>query len=692
MGQIHQVVREKQLELFPNEEELLSPFLNNFDITGGIRKKYSNSEYSFYFVKPSRIIEDAYGFSKEILLIYSQYPKLEPRTIQAVENFLLERDIRGRLDNLTFFLISESDDVDDWVKTYISQNPESRNIVGFSARELKKVKGDSFYVRRVMNQYLYGRDLFEYRLPLEKDNFFFGRKDIVAGIFEAINKGENKGLFGLRKTGKTSVLHKIERQIKNDNTGFLFIYDCKSPSIRQLRWNQLLNKICNEISTKLNIAIDGNFDEINAADTFARVIQKSKEKGRIILVFDEIEYISPIAINDPHWKRDFINFWQTFWAIQSKNRNVCAIIVGVNPYPLEIDTIEGIQNPLFGIVSYQYLQGLAFEDMKLMIRTLGKPMGLRFDHKAYEYLYERYGGHPLLTRLACSIINMQLVLSKEEKPVDLTYDKLKKYEESLDSNLVFYCRYVVSELKDFYKSEYDLLEFISSGQIIEFLEKSRYPENIKHLVDYGLLTYDQSGMPKISIPVVQKYIGYEYMRREDRKTIYKLVAPADRDVWLYHMKKTIISDIRFFEKLVESKNMPSLFGPNSFPEADLFCQLKIVGDKASYGDFITTCYRCFVESIDNYGNSLPKHEYFFKEISTTYPSLWSALYRIRLYRNAYGHLLLTKKVQEDFLKYINIDLEGQKPSQINDLNFLIQQCVLESLFTGIQIESSKLSS
>jgi len=123
---------------------------------------------------------------------------------------------------------------------------------------------------------------------------------------------------------------------------------------------------------------------------------------------------------DVHWKTDFIKFWQTFWAVQSRYRNICTIIVGVNPYPLEIDTIGGIQNPLFGIVPPVYLCGLAFDDMKMMVRTLGKRMGLRFDQTSLEYIYARYGGHPLLTRLACSILNTNTNFLKEKKPIDIT--------------------------------------------------------------------------------------------------------------------------------------------------------------------------------------------------------------------------------------------------------------------------------
>jgi len=51
------------------------------------------------------------------------------------------------------------------------------------------------------------------------------------------------------------------------------------------------------------------------------------------------------------------------------------MIAGVNPSVVEIDSVGGVQNPLFGIVSYQFLTGLNPEETRNMIRTLGKRMG-----------------------------------------------------------------------------------------------------------------------------------------------------------------------------------------------------------------------------------------------------------------------------------------------------------------------------
>ena len=136
-------------------------------------------------------------------------------------------------------------------------------------------------------------------LPIKDGTYFFGRQKMVGSYVDAIKKAENRGLFGLRKTGKTSLLFRIESTLKLENDFKLFFFDCKSPAIRKLRWFQLIEKISNEIIQSLDITIKKKFSEIEAADTFNKLIQRVNEKHtdyRIVLIFDEIEFISFKAV------------------------------------------------------------------------------------------------------------------------------------------------------------------------------------------------------------------------------------------------------------------------------------------------------------------------------------------------------------------------------------------------------------
>jgi hypothetical protein len=634
-------------------------------------------------------MNEAFGFDQEIMLIYSRFKTVEPRAIQAAEAFIAEEPARGRVEKLTYFFISEDPQVEDWFHSYTSVNQESRLIIPIYAEELRTHKTDAWFIRNHIEKHLYGRDLYDYRLPLEKDTYFFGRSNLVINLFDAIKRAENRAIFGLRKTGKTSLLFKLERMLKADNVAEVVYLDCKLPSIRKLRWNELYEKICKELISISKQHNNYNYDEIHVADAFINIVATLSKP--VLLVFDEIEYISPISIEDSHWKRDFLAFWQTFWACQSRFRKVCAMIAGVNPYVVEIDTIDGVQNPLFGIVSYQYLTGLNQEETRNMIRTLGKRMGLKFDLNALNYMHQRYGGHPLLTRIACSILNNIAKSKGDTRPINITVARLEKEEETRDSELVFYCRHVVSELKQFYPDEYAMLELLASGQVNDFVELAAYPEFTKHLKAYGLLTEDNFKRPIIGIPVIKRYVGLELAQKEGRQTLLRIIPQNEREQWIAKRKISIVQDIRMLEKAIDKTGNYSLFGPNSFPEADQFMNLKICSTDDDFKLFINKCNRCFVESIENYGKSIGLNQYYWKEIKIAYPGIWYALQRIKIYRHEQMHILLTSQASTDLLTYLKQDLEGRNPSSVREVYFILQQCVLDNLLTGIQIEFSRLN-
>lgn len=690
MGTIRVEVREQHLNAHPDEEEILKAFLPCFFVTWGRLRRAYNTELSVYFLNPEGFMSETFGFEQEVMLVYSRYPTMEPRAIQAAEVFLSDDPARGRVEKLTYYFVSEAPDTEQWFDSYLSVNQESRLIIPLSASDLRARSADSWFVRNQTSKLLYGRDLFDFRLPLEKDTYFFGRSQLAGNLFDAIKRAENRGIFGLRKTGKTSLLYKLERMLKADNIAEVIYWDCKLPSIRKLRWHELIARICGELAHRLGLTFRSDrCDEIHAADEFISVVAQLSRP--VLLVFDEIEYISPVSIEDSHWHNDFLAFWQTFWACQSRHRTICAMIAGVNPFVVEMDAVGGIQNPLFGIVSYQFLTGLSIDETRNMVRTLGKRMGFKFDHAAIEYIHKRYGGHPLLTRMACSTTNNLIKERKEDRPVDLTRSKLEAEEEGRDAELTFYCRHVVSELRQFYPDEYAMLELLSSGQIHDFVELAAYPEYTKHLRSYGLLTEDEFKRPTIAIPVIGRYVGLELARCEGRQTLLRVVSKEDRPAWLTKRKKSITTDLRLLETAMKQAGTPQLFGPNSFPRADYFANIMVVETEDQFAQFIDTCNKCFVESVEIYGQSIGNNKYYWQDIKTAYPGLWYALQRIKIYRHDNLHLMLTKQVSKELLAYVKQDLEGKQPSSVRDCYFILQQCVLDGLLTGIQIEIGNIT-
>lgn len=692
MGQIRQEVYDHHLLHHCNEEPMLKPFLIGFDVTWARRRRAYNTELSVFFLRPEPFMSQMFGFEHEVALFIAEYPTLEARTMQAVDILIGGDPARGRVEQGIFFLLSPAEDGRQWVSDYTLRNPQARIPVVFKISELLSQGTDTWLVRNILRDQLFCRDLFDYKLPLDNDLFFFGRDQIVADHIDAIRRSQNRGLFGLRKTGKTSILYKIKRQMCRDGLGSFLYYDCKMPSIRMLKWNELLERIIKDIRRDYNIPGKKiSNDPKKISDELIKVLQQVPDDKTTALVFDEIEYISPLAIEDVHWHKDFVPFWQTLWSAQSQVRQLSNTVVGVNPTVVEIDIINGIQNPMFGIIQPRYLKGLAPDETRGMIRCLGRRMGLSFSFEAAEYLHERYGGHPLLTRMACSEIHNAVERQGRVRPVELSRSDLVSDEENRDAELVFYCRHVVSELKKFYPDEYSLLEMLACGQIIDAMDLSVEPEYSRHLKEYGLLKIDNVGRPLFAIPVVGRHIGNEIARRERRRLVRVIVPLADRQRWVKRRAEMITREIRELCRVASIKTLPSLYGDNSFPEAERFLGVSVVSTNDEFVTFINICNRCFVESIERSGRTQNIRDYFWTTVKQAYPDLWDGLLRVKVYRNNDLHLDLSSSAEVELRRYLDHDLEGRRQVQVDEVYFVFQQSVLDGLLLGVQCELNRYS-
>ncbi|ADU67270.1 hypothetical protein Selin_2558 [Desulfurispirillum indicum S5] len=321
MGQVRAEVNDGLLFDHPEHRDFLIPFLNGFFVTWGRRRREYNTELFVYFLSPEDHFKESYGFENEVLLVYAPYDRMEPRTFQAVEQILATSPAKGRVETLSYFLITDVEDIEEWMESYISSRQESRVVIPFHRELLVRAKqsGDDWFVRNSLDKHFFGRDLFNYSLPLIDDAYFFGRQNLLMDYYDSIKQSENRAIFGLRKTGKTSFLYKLKRLCESERSAFVFYYDCKVPHIRKSKWNEFLCDIANDIAIKSGITIEDDYSERSASRDFEKLIRNVYEYGeKIVLMLDEIEYVSFVSPKNRHWADDYIDFWQTMWSCDGR--------------------------------------------------------------------------------------------------------------------------------------------------------------------------------------------------------------------------------------------------------------------------------------------------------------------------------------------------------------------------------------
>ena len=232
MGSIVADVKNVYLKDHPDQLNMLTPFLNGFDIKYADEKRLNNTTVFVYLLKPEQFISDAFGIDREIMLAYSKYETFQPRALQAINMLFDIYPFKNRVDSLTCFIVSKDPSVGENAGVISFSDKQSRSFVTFVYDELLANRNDSWYVRNVLRKNFYDVDLFGYTLPLRDETSFFGRQQVISRYIDAIKRGENRGVFGVRKTGKTSLLFKIDRIVPSADLVKLDIEKKKSKQLQ----------------------------------------------------------------------------------------------------------------------------------------------------------------------------------------------------------------------------------------------------------------------------------------------------------------------------------------------------------------------------------------------------------------------------------------------------------------------------
>lgn len=495
---------------------MLATFKGDFDVTWARRMTLYGAQVHAILLRPEKHIQAAFGLENEILMIHHQYSTVQPRILQMVDKILSENPCQGRAEPMAFVLLTSARNAKAEIRRLLTDSTNHRVIIPFDETECKRTNAE-FFVRNRLAEFFYSRDLFDMSRPLASDLYFFGRHAFVLSLRDLLKSGENLGLFGLRRTGKTSILFRLKRLLEDGGKGKFIYFDLEDNALYQLRWWQLLERIAPSLP---NAKKAGPYTEKNAAANFRVAIERVSRSMKVVVALDEIEHITPgerLRMRE-HWDEDFIELWKTIRAIQNDNRQVSFVVCGTNATPVETASFEGRDNPLFGMVTKRYMPAFDRSEVRQMTRTLGRFMGLNFEEGCFDYLLNRYGGHPYITRQACSRVFEDK--KSLEKPVSITEKYLSATETERDLHVFSHAENVLSVLQRWYPLEFEMLEYLAENDIDAFVGLERAsPDFSAHLRAYGLV---RGKPPELSMEFLASYL-------RSKKNIERATASVDKN-------------------------------------------------------------------------------------------------------------------------------------------------------------------
>ena len=283
------------------------------------------------------------------------------------------------------------------------------------------------HLERTLLQWLGHTDVFETHNPVSNAATFFGRGHFINQLVLKISRGENFGVFGMRKIGKTSLVYRLRELSRDHLVAYVDLQGVSSRRVSEV-YVRLIESLVRDMRIKHpevpapalktsaaaasggDVAVDFHADLLAVRQAFETA---ARPLPHVLLLLDEIELMIPergSAGFEGHQ-----DFFRHVRGLYQQERFIVSAVVGASPSVCRTAAWEGRDNPVFQFYDEVFLAPLDRSECDQMVKGLGEVMGVRFDAGSLERIYDETSGHPYVARQLCS----RLVKAFPERPLDV---------------------------------------------------------------------------------------------------------------------------------------------------------------------------------------------------------------------------------------------------------------------------------
>ena len=430
-----------------------------------------------YLLRLSSGMSSTFSITKEVAVFISRHSDVQSRTQLAVTNVLTEISDRDVQPGLILTMRAQTRGNSAQLESRVN----GFEFIWFDALTPERLADDivESFVERFRRENLYERTR-----PVTADNFF-GREKLLSDLSAGVRDQEVFGIFGLRKTGKTSVLKEFQSRTPlvspRDTTTRRRLtvyfdlegYDLETPE----ELNRLLVEIAGSIGQQVETVglsrkrlLDfqekhrgGEVPKVGEFFDALKTTMHSNQNSRIpwdlVLMLDEIEHF--MVSEGAASRNGIVQFLQNLRKLVQDTQGASGtrfsfMMAGLTPGIVVDATLLGKDNPLFKFVSSRYLGPLDRIESKSLLAGIGQRMGMNWHNNALETAYEETGGSIVLLR------ELGGAIREDVDPTDFNVYQVTKAIVSQKAELLpqyanDYLRFVTDNLEDRYPNEAALL-------------------------------------------------------------------------------------------------------------------------------------------------------------------------------------------------------------------------------------------
>ena len=331
---------------------------------------------------------------------------------------------KGRSDVAAFLVYREHPDAMARLRMAELRIHDGVSPVPISFKEIEEAAGDRLRSRSLLDgyceRYLSSPDLFDERNAVSDALSFFGRSDLLTRIADSLAGKRSVGVFGLRKSGKTSLIlqlrHAMRRHpvvhidLQTEGQGARFGTELMNVCLK--RFADLAER--REVDASGALPLPERSLAAEVATMFgsrlvavAANLEKAGYQMPMMLFLDEVDHVLPMKGDDDARASEYNAFFGALRGLCQQQRLLSLLVADVDPDCNRANHWPGLSarpNPVFSFFQEFFTAPFGEEDTRTMLGDIGGLMGREFDEPTLAEIHALSGGHPFVSRQLASLV------------------------------------------------------------------------------------------------------------------------------------------------------------------------------------------------------------------------------------------------------------------------------------------------
>ncbi|NEZ56883.1 NACHT domain-containing protein [Leptolyngbyaceae cyanobacterium CCMR0081] len=350
-------------------------------------------------------------------------------------------------------------------------------VIPIALAEVEHVLTDADSCKEVLinyaRQYTDTVDFFRGKKPIHDKLLFFGHAELLEELATDLKDNQNIGLFGLRKSGKSSVLHQLSLMCQDHAVIYIDLQKYTDIGYGV--------ELLDDILQTLYALVKNRNPLLEQPPLFSESGQPIKDVSRdfyqhfkklskdlegvgyelpILCCLDNLDKIFPRSNEKFEEKAEEFNFvFSALQGLSQKEQLVSLVVTAVRPQCNRIkqwnfsDTAE---NPLHRFFKETFLKPFSIHETLALVNGLGSLMQWEFDYQTTQAIHRLSGGHPFLIRKVAGFLVRKATTQTEAGSTGyITFDFAQQHLRKVfrDQSLKAYVEHgIIGELRA-YKSK-----------------------------------------------------------------------------------------------------------------------------------------------------------------------------------------------------------------------------------------------